>query len=127
MHTGIVNDIVFTSPKTLNHFSIDSNCLPTKSVRASGIIVSTPTGSNAYNKSSGGAVIDRSLDVLQLTPLCPQNDCRNPVIIKADEEIRISSCEDMYMSADGEGRIFVPKNTVITVTKSPESLIYLEV
>lgn len=127
VYTDIVNDIVFTSAGTLNHFCIDSDCLPTKSVRASGIIISTPTGSTAYNKSAGGAVIDRSLEVFQITPLCPQNDCRNPVIIGADENMVISSSEDMFMTTDGTEKILIPKNTPVTVTKSPQNLTYIEV
>ena len=39
-----------------------------------GILVATSTGSTAYNLSFGGAVIDRSIETLQITPIAPINN-----------------------------------------------------
>lgn len=39
--------------------------------RGSGLVVSTSTGSSAYNKSLGGAIVDTSLDVMELTEIAP--------------------------------------------------------
>ncbi len=38
-----------------------------------GILMSTSTGSTAYNYSAGGSIVDPSLNVLQITPLAPIN------------------------------------------------------
>jgi NAD+ kinase len=38
-----------------------------------GMIVSTPTGSTAYNYAAGGSIVDTSLELMQLTPLYPIN------------------------------------------------------
>ena len=42
--------------------------------RGDGLCVSTPTGSTAYNKSLGGAVVHPTLDVLQLTEVSSINN-----------------------------------------------------
>ncbi|KAA9027482.1 NAD kinase [Niallia endozanthoxylica] len=70
----------------LNEFSIQSNIVKTfimdiyindihfETFRGDGIIVSTPTGSTAYNKSVNGAVIDPLLSCMQITELGSLNN-----------------------------------------------------
>lgn len=43
--------------------------------RGDGILVSTPTGSTAYNKSLGGAVLHPTIEALQLTEISSLNNC----------------------------------------------------
>lgn len=42
--------------------------------RGDGILVSTPTGSTAYNKSLGGAILHPSMEALQLTEISSLNN-----------------------------------------------------
>ncbi|OAQ01889.1 NAD kinase [Ligilactobacillus aviarius] len=77
--------------------------------RGDGLCVSTPTGSTAYNKSLGGAVIHPSLNVIQLTEIGSLNNLvyrtiSSPMIVPANDWITIvpNQASDFFMTVDQE-------------------------
>lgn len=69
-----INEIVIrNSLARMVHLSLKINGSFIEKFSGDGLIVSTPTGSTAYNYSAGGSIIDPSLIVLQVTPLSPSN------------------------------------------------------
>jgi NAD+ kinase len=64
--------------------------------RGTGLLVSTPSGSTAYNKSLGGAVIDISIDAFQMTEVASINNrvyqtLGSPIILGKESKLRLSS------------------------------------
>lgn len=60
--------------------------------RGNGLVISTSSGSSAYNKSLGGAVIDNSLELLELNEIAPINNrlyssLHSPLIVSGDSLI----------------------------------------
>ncbi len=67
-----------------------------------GLIVSTPTGSTAYNLSSGGPVVYPLTEALILTPLCSHSLTQRPLILPVDFEVELKSDDNVLISLDGQ-------------------------
>jgi len=67
--------------------SIDGRFL--NSLRADGLIVSTPTGSTAYALSGGGPILDPALQALVLVPICPHTLSNRPIVVSDQADIEI--------------------------------------
>lgn len=76
--------------------------------RGDGLCISTPTGSTAYSKSLGGAVIHPHLKAMQMTEIASINNrvfrtLSSPIVIAPDQEITIVPKADHFvLTLDGE-------------------------
>lgn len=69
-----LNEIVIKNDKSrVLHLDIKVNNKYMQKFSGDGMIVSTSTGSTAYNYSAGGCIVDTELDIIQLTPMYPMN------------------------------------------------------
>ncbi|MDF7638551.1 NAD kinase [Lactobacillus sp. ESL0791] len=75
--------------------------------RGDGVCISTPTGSTAYNKSLGGAVIHPRLKALQMTEIASINNrifrtLSSPIVLAPDQWITVVPNADHFvMTVDG--------------------------
>jgi NAD+ kinase len=82
---------------------VGSSCLTT--YRGDGLILSTPTGSTAYNLSAGGPILHPSLEALILTPICPFALSARPLILPGDMQVEIrlqKTGEEINLVVDGQ-------------------------
>lgn len=90
-----INEFAVKSSKSRTvHLQLSVNGNPIEKFSGDGVIISTPTGSTAYNYSSGGSIIDPSLKTLQITPLSPINtnayrSFTSSIVLPQDAVIRI--------------------------------------
>lgn len=94
-------------------------------LRADGVVVSTPTGSTAYCVSAGGPLIYPGLDVLCVVPICPFLSDFKPVVVPADSPVRLALSApetNMYLTCDGQELFPLDDNDVVVVRKSDRCL-----
>ena len=89
--TVALNDVVFSrgAMGTMIEFAVEVNGEFIYSLRADGIIVSTPTGSTAYALSSGGPILQPGLPAISLVPISPHTLSNRPIAISNQSEVRI--------------------------------------
>ena len=74
------------------------------SLNADGLIISTPTGSTAYNLSAGGPIIAPELEAMCLTPMFPHSLTCRPIVVDGDHVITITlnRSDHCQISCDGQ-------------------------
>lgn len=103
----VLNDVVVNKAALARIINIDVklNHLYVNTFRADGLIVSTPTGSTAYNLSAGGPIIYPSMNAVVLTPICPFTLTNRPIVVPDTAEIELTldnENEGVVLSLDGQ-------------------------
>jgi len=93
--------------------------------RGDGLLISTPTGSTAYNLSAGGPILYPTMEALVITPICPHKLSLRPVVVPARSRIEAfvsSRTEDMILSADGQEIIPLKSGNHIFFTRDDSNV-----
>ena len=74
------------------------------SYKADGIIISTPTGSTAYNLGAGGPILEPLLDNIIITPIAPYRLLNRPIVLSANSEIKVKASNSQLV-VDGVNKL----------------------
>lgn len=90
-----LNDIVVNrrGAARIIHFNLYVNGQYLNSYKADGIIVSTPTGSTAYNLSAGGPIVEPTASLMVVTPVCSHALNSSSIVFSDKDEITIEIVE----------------------------------
>lgn len=125
-----LNDIVLTRLGSLRviRFNLYVNGELLNSYQADGIIISTPTGSTAYNLSAGGPIVAPTASMIVITPICSHALNTSSIVLSADDEIvlemgqgRDGEIEEAGISFDGDRNIEVHTGDRIVIQKAEET------
>jgi NAD+ kinase len=123
MHDRVLNDVVISKSALARIIEIETwvdekfvNCF-----RADGLIISTPTGSTAYNLSAGGPVIYPSMNAVVITPICPHTLSNRPLVVPDDVEFGLvlkTPKEEVALTLDGQVGLPLEYDDRVVVRKS---------
>ncbi|MCY7079455.1 NAD kinase [Streptococcus oralis] len=91
------------------------NHVPFERFRGDGVTVSTPTGSTAYNKSLGGAVLHPTIEALQLTEIASLNNrvyrtLGSSIIIPKKDKIELFPTRNDYHTISVDNSVYSFRN-----------------
>ena len=122
-HNRVLNDVVINKSALARIIEIEAylNQQFVNSFRADGLIVSTPTGSTAYNLSAGGPVIYPSMNAIVITPICPFTLSNRPIVVPDESMIELrlkTQNEEVALTLDGQVGFPLQAEDVVVIRKS---------
>ncbi len=97
--------------------------------KSDGLIISTPTGSTAYNLSAGGPIVYPSLHCIIITPICPHTLTNRPIVIPDDVEVRAilkSRQQEVILTLDGQQGFVLEFGDVVEVKKAEGKILLIK-
>jgi NAD+ kinase len=122
-----LNDVVVTkgAEARMIELAIGVDGRDVATLKADGLVVSTPTGSTAYSLSAGGPILHPQVPAIILTPICPHTLSFRPMAVPATSVIAVrllTGGEEVHLTLDGQrGGVFVLNDTV-EVRRAPFEL-----
>ncbi len=92
---------------------------------ADGLIISTPTGSTAYNLAAGGPVLHPHLGAIIASPICPHSLTLRPILFDDRSRLKIKVAPEnteVRMTVDGQVRCNLESGTSVCICKAPHNI-----
>ena len=96
-----------------------------ESYSGDGVIVSTPTGSTGYSLSAGGPIVNPTMNLFVITPICPHSLYNRSVIINGADTMKLrvdSRLVQVVLTVDGQVRFALEDEDKIIVKKSDQKI-----
>ncbi len=119
-----LNEIVVTRKDSMKvtKLSVSVNGRFFSSYTANGVILSTPTGSTAYNLSAGGPIAAPNCRIMILTPICSHTLNMRSILLNADDTVRIEILDgdegEQTAVFDGDSAVDMSPGDLIEISSS---------
>lgn len=123
-HDICLNDVAVTKGAVARivHLSVKCDGVQAMESGGDGVIISTPTGSTAYNYSAGGPIVEPEAKNIIITPICA-HEFGSRCIVASDKrvvtvEMVLNARRNAYLSVDGGRAVRLNMGDVATIKKS---------
>jgi NAD+ kinase len=126
--TAAINDCFITAgpPFRMIELKILVDGQPLAGCVSDGLIISTPTGSTAYNLSAGGPIVSPKIDAIAITPICPHSLSFRPIVIDANSTVEVFGVrvnKGTTISIDGQISLKLASNDVVKIKKQENNFL----
>jgi NAD+ kinase len=122
-----LNDVVVAKGTIarMGDFSVEIDQQAVATFRADGIIVSTPTGSTAYNLAADGPIVMPSVNAMLVTPICPHLLTIRPIVVPGDSTVSVEVVgvpNEIYLTVDGQEAVQLKLGDLVHCQRSEASV-----
>lgn len=128
-----LNDIVVSKPphSKISDFEVSKSGKIVSSIRADGLIFSTPTGATAYSLSAGGPIIEPDMECIEFTPICPHSLLSRTLIFSRTTKLSVkfftNSDEYFGLSVDGVTKDDISSEDILTISASEKYIKLIDI
>lgn len=102
-----LNDVVLAKGTIarMAEFAVEIDGQAVAGFRADGVILSTPTGSTAYNLAAGGPIVMPTVNAMLVTPICPHLLTIRPIVVPGESAIAVrltGVSNEIFLTVDGQ-------------------------
>ncbi len=137
LEAGVNDDLADTRYFALNDVVVDRGSLARliqldlyvndefiSTYRADGLIISTPTGSTAYNSAVGGPILNPLMQAIVSSPIAPQSLAARPLLFDGNDVVRIrvtSPAHNSLLTIDGQISVNLRNGAEVTIRRAPHA------
>lgn len=124
----VLNDVVITKAALSRIIELDVTVdgIFVSAFRADGLIISSPTGSTAYNLAAGGPILHPALPAVVLTPICPHMLTNRPLVVSDQATVEVCLVRiresEVHITFDGQHGFPLTSGDIVTVSRSAKTL-----
>lgn len=126
-----LNDAVITAGPPFHMIELEISADSEGGVRyfGDGVIVSTSSGSTAYNVSAGGPIINADVEAFCITPICPHSLSFRPVVVSSKTTVRVIASRvnaGTTLFCDGQAMAKLCRGDIVVVRRGKHDALLVE-